>query len=504
MFRPWSKDLQMTIKRVTCIVVLLCFLSIMVIYPIKGASSWDTQQVTPSSDLSRILTLSFKIDKDGNPHVCFISYETNFTTGAHNVLKYAYFNGIQWIISIVDNSGNAGDYLSLALNKSNTPHICYLDKKNGHLNYAYLNGSSWTIQTVDHNENVGYYCSLALDSRGNPHICYINQTRPFGILYAVGDLKKSHWDISTINTEYGVSWISLALKKNDLPCLSYFEYFRNQSLEYAWMENAKWNFNTVDYNTTVDSGRESSLALDSHDNPHISYLDATHSDLKYAYQTGSNWSIQTVDAKGEVGHSSSLSLDSDNHPHITYLDSSLKRIKYAFWTGYTWDIQYLDNGTKSAFALDPNNFPSICYINNGIKYAVPNILISSPVSGESWVLGSRHTIRWQIRAIDPFITISLLKNNESVLTIDNNSNSGSYDWSIPENLTSGPYEIKITSGLNNKIFASNLITIQEKPFPWSEYLLLLIIVIIIFIIIILALIYGMKKKKKINKEKGSE
>ena len=42
-----------------------------------------------------------------------------------------------------------------------------------------------------------------------------------------------------------------------------------------------WHIETVD--STGDVGWHTSLALNSKDNPHISYWDGTNSDLKYAY-----------------------------------------------------------------------------------------------------------------------------------------------------------------------------------------------------------------------------
>ena len=53
-----------------------------------------------------------------------------------------------------------------------------------------------------------------------------------------------------------------------------------------------WKISVVDSKGYV--GKDTSLFLDSQDNPHISYLDDTNSDLKYAYFDGKSWDIRTI------------------------------------------------------------------------------------------------------------------------------------------------------------------------------------------------------------------
>ena len=47
------------------------------------------------------------------------------------------------------------------------------------------------------------------------------------------------------------------------------------------------------------------------------YLD---SNLKYAYYDGSTWHLETVDSSGDTGIRTSIALDSDDNPHISYQD----------------------------------------------------------------------------------------------------------------------------------------------------------------------------------------
>ena len=140
-----------------------------------------------------------------------------------------------------------------------------------------------------------------------------------------------------------------------------------------------WNIQTVD--STGDVGYSTSLVLDSSGNPHISYIDDTNSDLKYAKWTGTTWNIQTVDATGTDGYYYvSLALDSAGNPHISYCDMPIVNgernydLKYAKWTGSAWNIQTVDSaenvGWFNSIALDSSGNPHISYydMKNGTTY----------------------------------------------------------------------------------------------------------------------------------------
>ena len=125
-----------------------------------------------------------------------------------------------------------------------------------------------------------------------------------------------------------------------------------------------WGIETVD--STGDVGRYTSITVDVNGNPHITYLDVTNVDLRYAKKTGGSWSIETVDAAGSVGYYTSIDFDANSNPHIS------------------------------------------CYTATGsdLKYATTALNIIDPIGGETWNVGANENIRWAgPRDIDAYISL---------------------------------------------------------------------------------------------------
>ncbi|MCJ2563012.1 MAG: hypothetical protein LN417_02845, partial [Candidatus Thermoplasmatota archaeon] len=212
-----------------------------------------------------------------------------------------------------------------------------------------------------------------LDGRGHPHIAYRE--------YVNGDLKYakwtgSAWSIETVDTIGHISWfISIAVDSDDNPHMSYYVLSPDWDLKYAKWTGSAWSIETVDSIGYV--GWDSSIALDANDNPHISYFDYTNHDLKYSKWTGSTWSIETVDSAGDVGRCTSIALDSNGNPHISYQDYAPNiDLKYARWDGSTWSIETVDStgnvGFYPSIALDNGDSPHISYFFHSLddlKYA---------------------------------------------------------------------------------------------------------------------------------------
>ena len=231
---------------------------------------------------------SLTLDSSGNP---VISYWDN----SNGALKLAHCNDVNCTggdesIVTLDSAGNVGTYTSLALDSSGNPVISYHDSTNGDLKLAHCNdvnctGGDESIVTVDNTGDVGEYTSLALDSSGYPVISYFDDTND--------DLKLAHCNdpnctggdesIVTLDSAGDVGgYTSLALDSSGCPVISYWDD-TNDDLKLARCNDPNCTggderFAAVD--SAGDVGKHTALVLDSTGDPVISYFDQTNYALK--------------------------------------------------------------------------------------------------------------------------------------------------------------------------------------------------------------------------------
>ncbi len=160
-------------------------------------------------------------------------------------------------------------------------------------------------------------------------------------------------------------------------------------LYHAWHDGATWQIEVADESPRV--GKWASIALDSHEYPHISYYDSDNGDLKYAHWNGSGWISETVDYDG--GWNSYIAIDSHDRPHIAYQDAqglSGTALKYAHWDGSVWQIDTIENlispssSRDTTLGLDDDDQPHISYSVSNSGDA-PDYLYHAHLDGGDWL-----------------------------------------------------------------------------------------------------------------------
>ncbi len=116
-----------------------------------------------------------------------------------------------------------------------------------------------------------------------------------------------------------------------------------------------WYKDTVDQSDTGDAGHYTSIAADSKNSPHISYLDLEEKYVKYAMWNGTDWSLDTIGYAADPstttlasGGVSSIALDGDDRPHVCYMQHGVG-YHYAKWDGASWNNQIIPLGSLSGF-----------------------------------------------------------------------------------------------------------------------------------------------------------
>lgn len=190
-----------------------------------------------------------------------------------------------------------------------------------------------------------------------------------------------YWQIQTVESDGDVGrYTSLALDSGDDPHISYHDVTRDQ-LKYAhgYVSTGYWT--RIFPTPTLGAGTWSSLALDSDGYPHIScyyYLDVTHSGLKYSWYDGDVWHTEDADSTLFAGqYGTSLAIDASSMPHVGYYLGVGGDLHYAWYGGSPWSTQAVDSagdaGRHPSIALDSSNNPHVSYYANGdLFYASRN------------------------------------------------------------------------------------------------------------------------------------
>lgn len=229
-----------------------------------------------------------------------------------------------WNIETVDSA--VGTYsVSLAMDSNSNPHIAYIDNKTGDVKYARQSDGVWHIESLG--QQLQTSASLALDSDGNPHIA---STGP-DVSYA--SKEGNLWEITKISAEHKPSIdyfdmeSSLVLDSSDNPHILYIEdrYQPESFIMYATFENGSWSIKAIPVEHNVFSAL---FDIDSAGNPQIIYAidNATGSFLRYLRYDGGNWQNQTLDetSTDSILIPLSILLDNEGHPHICYEERTFK------------------------------------------------------------------------------------------------------------------------------------------------------------------------------------
>ncbi|MEN3046997.1 MAG: Ig-like domain-containing protein [Candidatus Hydrothermales bacterium] len=271
---------------------------------------------------------SIAIGPNNLPHIAY--YDVTNTN-----LKYAHFNGTNWVIETVDGAGTAvGQYTSIFVDQNGIPHISYFDATNTALKYAYKVTTNWIIETVDNSADVGRFTSISGDLSGIIHISYNDRTNN-SLKYAYGTY--GNWNIqSVISNQYG-SYTSLALGLNNTPFISHRKYGGggSEGLVLSFRSGTTWVLRYIDLpaNNSI-LGRGTSIEYDKINNRiWIAYYNGDQGNLKLAsssdYPNFNTWNVINLDTTGNVGITPSIALTIFRTPIISYFDSTNGDLKVA-------------------------------------------------------------------------------------------------------------------------------------------------------------------------------
>ncbi len=245
-------------------------------YVAYNGSSWNEPEIIDSSSaIQDYVSLAFS--PSGIPSVAY----------SNGHLRYACFSDQTWLTETVDTI-NIGPVASLAFDTQENPGISYYWSEvmgdTGPINkfdlrYAYFDGTNWIKDTVDEAGAVGYRSSILYDSNDNPVIAYSDDTNaPNNILKFIR-FDGTDWgppEVIDETAKCGV-WPSLAFDIEGYPSIAYVGSYR---LKFARFNGSEWNMEIVD--NDGENGEYNSLAYNDQGNPMTSYYGNNDGQIRFA------------------------------------------------------------------------------------------------------------------------------------------------------------------------------------------------------------------------------
>ena len=231
---------------------------------------------------------SIAVDSEDVVHIAYYSLKDD-TNALTKDLKYATCasscaSASSWSNITLDATGFVGERTSIAVDSNDGVHISYTDSTNTALKYTMCSSScgtasSWSNVSVDDiGTGVTKPTDIAIDSNDAVHIAY-------------------HWQVS--GTNYNVRYATCTTS-----CAS----------ASSWTNTSGISLSNI---------HDVALAIDSNDALHIAGYDSDNKDIIYLACTSSctstsSWSNISAVTTGEVGARLSIAVDSSNNPHISY------------------------------------------------------------------------------------------------------------------------------------------------------------------------------------------
>jgi hypothetical protein len=313
------------------------------------------------------------IDSMDNVHIAY--YERNQGGSRLELATWVY--GV-WRVDIMDNLGDLGAYISMSIDSRDDIHMSYFDKTSGTLKYATNASGISTTETVDSSKTAGYNASIKVDSAGKVHISYLDPTHR-ALKYATN--ASGVWDMYIIDSVDMVgdgANTAICLDSADKIHIGYYdggvEAFQldRSVLKVATNTSGTWDGRIIDRESHL--GGFASMAVDSADRVHISYLDSAKQALKYATNASGVWAKSIIDTVGGEAAGTSIAVDATDRVHIGYLDGTNHALKYATNASGTWDIGTIVTGANTkggvSIAVDATGKVHISYHGvDGLRYA---------------------------------------------------------------------------------------------------------------------------------------
>ncbi|MCA9988941.1 MAG: VCBS repeat-containing protein, partial [Anaerolineales bacterium] len=293
-----------------------------------------------------------------------------------------------WQIERVRNFGPDDAQTLLVQDPAGRPLLAYLDSAQTY--FSFWNGLNWASARGDNQPRDEYaarlYSLYALPEGGFDVLAGFEfvGSRGGGSFFF-----NLYWDGERVQrSPLGLNLSDITAVRHvtplRAPLLRQFVYTRPDEVAYGRSDTL--------VRTIIDAGasdpRDLDLERDSAGDLYVSYVSAGAQDeLRYARETGGNWTVQVVAAAGAIQHAQLL-LDSQARPHLVYYRPDQNTIEHLRLDGASWTTlpapAPVAGLTKMVAALDSGDelHLALLALDNGAP-----ALFYGPPAGSAWTPG---------------------------------------------------------------------------------------------------------------------
>ncbi len=440
----------------------MVILTIMALSIPAGANvTWHSEQ----ADTGRRYPEGLGYDASGNPSIVQMDY---YSTPYQALYRYRTSAG--WVSETI---GEASKAPVLAFNNSGQPSVIYVRYANSTYTLIYAKRTAtntWQEITVD-SISQGYIdsqYSLAFNSSGNPCVSYVKvESNPYspGLYYAV--YNGSTWQKQLVYSVNDVFYSNLTFN-GATPAIAFSA--GKQGLKYAYLSGGNWTIQTVDPSSTDGlRNRQSDLTLRfGNGKPLICYNDQGARSLKFAYYLNGSWTTSTVEASESsnnyTGEYATMQVSQAAGSYVVYLVHS------NYWLNGTTTIRLKTLAVNSDSDLTGMAFSSQTLYTgqfgnmspllvSGIKDGNPAVMFLNILASRTFYISMQPDI--QAPSSVSFEASATGSSSSKNITITNN---GSLNLSVSE-ITPPSAPFRITGGASGSLAPgeSRVFTVYFEP-----------------------------------------
>jgi hypothetical protein len=337
---------------------------------IDAALKLEAKREGKSATLSLGSTFATAVDNEG------VLYAAYYSTKNHDLLFATRDIAGDWSKpEVINDSGNVGSQLSIAVDTTSHVGIAYFDASASSLKYAYFSGTGWSSTTVDSGKHTGESPSIGYSIYGDAYIGYYRRTGGY-LRLATLSRDANTWSTATVDggtfgSADGASVGSqLSLSVNEAAVSSGFftNYDTTVALAYTDDTNKDLKYARLDvtapgaawYIAVVESDPATDLDLNLHNGPEnlgtqaqITYRDTKTGQVMYAYRD-TNWYTSVVTSDKNSGPTQ-ISFTTADFPIVTWYNAARKTTYSSTLSsdGSSWDLAR-DSGGGSNFSVAQN------------------------------------------------------------------------------------------------------------------------------------------------------